>query len=312
MKASLVTKLGQDTPISISTQAPLPGIESNQVLVKVMAASINPFDYKVRNGAYQAYFPVNLPAILGGDVSGIVEDVGGGVTDFNKGDEVYGSANASSSHGSFAEYTLVKASQLSSKPKSIDFIESAALPLVAASAYQAIVDTIGLKEGQKILIHGGAGGIGSMAVQIAHNIGAHVAATVSSNDLEYVKSIGADEAINYTSEDFTEIVKDYDAVFDTAGGETNKKSYQVLKAGGQLASMLDPEDGEKSKQFNIKYHQISAKATTERLNKIAELVDSGKLKVTIDKTFTLDQINEAFEQAENKHTRGKVVLTINY
>ncbi|MFI5270856.1 MAG: NADP-dependent oxidoreductase [Candidatus Saccharimonadales bacterium] len=311
MKASLVTKLGQDNPISILMETPLPKLESNQVLVKVVAASINPFDYKVRNGAYQAYFPVDLPAILGGDVAGTVEDVGAEVTGFSKGDEVYGSANAAGSHGSFAEYTAVNAAQLSAKPKTIDFIESATLPLVAASAYQALVDVIGLKEGQKILIHGGAGGIGSVAIQIAHSIGAYVTATVSSNDLEYVKTIGADEAIDYRSEDFTETVKDYDAVFDTVGGETNKKSYQVLKAGGQLASMLDPEDEELSKKFNIKYHHISTKVTSERLNKIAELVDSGKLKAAVDKTFSLDQINEAFVQAESKHTRGKIVLTIN-
>lgn len=310
MKAATLTQYGGKEALEINENAPVPTIKPNEVLVKVRAASVNPFDYSVQSGSYKGYFPVEFPAILGGDVSGTVDQVGEDVSGFSVGQEVYGMAGAAGSHGSFAEYTPVKASQLSVKPKNTDFTTAAALPLASVSAYQALVDHMDLKSGQKILIHGGAGGIGSFAIQIAHSIGAHIVTTVSQADIEYVKSIGADEAIDYKKVDFSDDEKDFDAVFDAVGGETNKKSYSVLKPGGILVSMVAPEDPELTKQYNIKYVHESTKVNPERLAAITELTESGKIKVHIDKTFPLIEAAEALDFSKSNHSKGKVVITV--
>jgi NADPH:quinone reductase-like Zn-dependent oxidoreductase len=167
-----------------------------------------------------------------------------------------------------------------------------------------------LQAGQKILIHGGAGGIGSFAIQLAKHLGAHVATTAARPETDFVKSLGADEVIDYRTQDFSQILKDYDAVFDTVGGETNTKSYQVLKPGGTLVSMVMPADEELVKQRGITYVQQSSQATAERLNEVGKLVDSGALKVNVDKIFPLDQAAEALEYLKSGHPKGKVVITV--
>jgi NADPH:quinone reductase-like Zn-dependent oxidoreductase len=310
MKAAQINGYGGQDVMKTVDNAPKPTAGAGQVLVEVHAAAANPFDYKVREGYMKEFIPLQLPATLGGDVAGTVAEIGGDVTGFTVGQAVYGMANAAGGQGSFAEFTPVSAQQLAAKPKSVDFVAAAALPLAAVSAYQALVDHIGLQAGQKILIHGGAGGIGSLAIQIAKNLGAYVAATVNAGDTDFVKSLGADEVIDYQTQDFSALLKDYDAVFDTVGGETNTKSYAILKKGGALVSMVQPAAEALAKQYDVKYTQQSSKATVERLAKIAELVDSSKLKAEVDKVFPLDQAAEALEYLKTGHPRGKVVIQV--
>jgi NADPH:quinone reductase-like Zn-dependent oxidoreductase len=310
MRAARINGYGGQDVMKTVDDAPKPVAGPGQVLVEVQAAGVNPFDVKLGSGMYKNGIPLEFPAVLGGDVAGTVAEVGEDAAGFEVGQAVYGMANAAGGQGSFAEFTTVKAEQLAAKPASVEFVEAAALPLAAVSAYQALADHMNLKTGQKILIHGGAGGIGSLAIQIAKDIGAYVATTASADDTDFVKSLGADEVIDYQTQDFSTLLKDYDAVFDTVGGETNTKSYTILKKGGALVSMVQPADEALAKQYDVKYTQQSSKATAERLAKIAELVDSGKLKAEVDKVFPLDQAAEALEYLKTGHPRGKVVIQV--
>jgi alcohol dehydrogenase len=310
MKAAQINGYGGQDVMKTLDNAPKPTAGVGQVLVEVRAAGVNPFDVKVREGYMKEFIPLEFPTILGGDVAGTVAEIGGDVTGFIVGQAVYGMANAAGGQGSFAEFTPVNAQQLVSKPKSVDFVTAAALPLAAVSAYQALVDHIGLQAGQKILIHGGAGGIGSLAIQIAKDLGAYVATTANSTETDFVKSLGADEAIDYQTQNFSALLKDYDAVFDTVGGETNAKSYTILKKGGKLVSMVQPADEALAKQYDVQYTQQSSKLTVERLTKIADLVDNGKLKAKVDKVFPLAQAAEALEYLKTGHPHGKVVIQV--
>jgi alcohol dehydrogenase len=293
MKAVQITDYGAKVQVVDGVEKP--DLELDRVLVDVNAAALNPFDVKLSEGFYGDGLSIELPAIPGGDVAGIVAELGADVTGFNIGDAVYGSANAAGGHGSLAEFTVVKASQLYKKPANTDFAQAAALPLVAVSAYQAIVDHMNLQADQKILVHGGAGGIGSIAIQIAKHVGAYVATTTAAKDTEFVNNLGADEVIDYKSQDFSQIIRDYDAVFDTVGGET---------------SMLEAPNAELVKKNSINYVQQSSQTTSERLAKITELVEAGVLEVHIDKLFSLDDAAIAFEHLKSGHPRGKVVIQI--
>jgi alcohol dehydrogenase len=310
MKAVQVTKYGGIEVLAINdTSSPTPA--NGFVLVDIKSASINPFDYKLREGYMKEMIPLTLPYTIGGDFSGVVSQVGEGVTELKAGDEVFGSAGvAGGGSGSFAEQAVTKAGSVAKKPTSVSFDEAAALPLVGSSAVQALEEHIKLQKGQKILIHGGAGGIGHVAIQIAKAIGAHVITTVSSNDVEFVKQLGADEVIDYKTQKFEEIVKDVDAVFDTVGGETTNTSINVIKSGGVLVTMAGQPDEDLAKQKGITAISQFTQTNTAHLSRVAELVDSGKLKVNIEKTFPLDQFKEAFEFQEKVHPKGKVVIKI--
>lgn len=310
MKAAQITEYGGKDTLKTVNDAPKPSITADQVLVEVHAAAVNPFDWKVREGYLKEMVPLNFPATLGGDVAGVIAEIGEDVSGFAIGDEVYGQANALSGNGSYAEFAPVKAFSISAKPKSVDFVTAAALPLAAVSAYQALVDHIGLKEGQKILIQGGAGGIGSYAIQIAKHLGARVAATAATDDVEYVKSLSADTVIDYQTQDFTELLKDYDAVFDTVGGESYIKSYSVLKDGGIIVSMSEQPNEELAKERNITALAQQTQTNPERLAKITELVDEGALKVNIGKIFSLDEAAEALAYIQEGNHQGKVVLKV--
>ncbi len=310
MKAVQINKFGGSEVIEVNKDAIKPVLKQGQVLVEVYAAGINPIDYKIRNGNLKDAIKT-FPVTLGTDFAGVVAEISEGSNDFKTGDEVYGNAIIlGGGSGTLAEYVSANISATSLKPASLNFIEAGGLPLAAASALQAIEEHIQIKRGQKILIHGGGGGIGSLAVQIAKMHGAYVAATSGPESLDFVKSLGADEVIDYKSQDFTEIFKDYDAVFDTAGGETARKSLPVLKPGGIIVSMgtqFDPEDVEK---YNITAIAQNTKSTADKFKRIAELVDAGKLKAEIDKVFPLDEAKEAFEYLEKGHPKGKVVVKI--
>lgn len=308
MQAAQITDYGGRDVLKVTSEAPKPAARPGEVLVEVHAAGLNPFDYKVREGIMGD--ALKLPATLGGDVAGVVSEVGEGVTAFEPGQAVFGQANAAGGQGSYAEFTPVKVSQLASKPQSLDFITAAALPLAATSAWQALVYHMNIQSGQKILIHGGAGGIGSFAVQIARHIGARVAATASAEDINYVKGLGASEVIDYQNQDFSQLLKDYDAVFDTVGGDTNKKSYGILKRGGIMVSMVVEHDPELREQADITYIHQQSRATAERLQKVGELADQGILKINVDKIFPLAQAAEALEYLKTGHPRGKVVLAV--
>lgn len=287
-----------------------PVAAAGEVLVAVHAASINPFDVKVRDGVMRSMKELAFPAILGGDLAGIVAAIGEDVTGFTIGQEVYGAADALSSHGSLAEFSLVVASQLAPKPKTVDFQAAAALPLVASSAYQALVDTLQLQAGQKILIHGGGGGIGSVAIQLAKHLGAHVATTASAQSADFVRALGADEVIDYHDQDFSTVISDYDAVFDTVGGDTYTNSYKVLKKGGQLVSMMQDSDTSLEQQYSVTATHIFTDISAERLVAIAQLVDDGAIKVSVDKVFPLEETAQAMEYQKSGHPAGKVVIAI--
>lgn len=308
MKAAQLTQYGKTNSIAIN-EVPQPDVAAGKVLVQVKAAGVNPFDWKVQLGYMKDFIPLQLPVTLGGDLSGVVVKVGAGVEGISEGDEVFGQASAvAGESGAFAEYAFTSPTSLAKKPTTVSFIEAGAAPLTGVSAVQALYDHMGLSSGQKILIHGGAGGIGTVAIQIAKHLGAHVITTVSTNDIEYVKGLGADEVIDYKNQKFEELITDVDAVFDTVGGETNKRSYQVLKQGGKLVSMVEQPDEQLKNQFQIEYISQATKVNPERLTKLAQLIDEKIVTVHIEKTFPLDQAGEALSYLRQTPPKGKVVL----
>lgn len=308
MKAAQIQTYGGPDVLQTVTGVPQPVPAAGQVLIEVHAAGVNPFDWKVREGYMKDMTPLNFPATLGGDFAGIVADVGQGVTDISVGDEVYGQANALGGQGSYAEFTSVKADSVGPKPKKLDFAAAAALPLAGVSAYQALVDHMALGANQRILIHGGAGGIASFAIPLAKYLGAHVATTAAKADKDYVKSLGADEVIDYENEDFTEKLKDFDAVYDTIGGDTYERSFQVLRRGGIIVSMVSEINQELADRFEVKSVHQFTQVTRERLSKLAALVENGAIKPQIDKVFSLDQAGEALGYIQSGKHHGKVVL----
>jgi alcohol dehydrogenase len=237
--------------------------------------------------------------------------VGEGVSSFSQGDEVYGQASVfTGGSGAFGEMALANAESITHKPKSLSHVEAAALPLVGVSAWQTVVENIGLSEDQKILIHCGAGGIGSIAIQLAKHSGAYVASTASLNDKEFVQKLGADQVIDYKAQNFEDILRDYDAVFDTVGGETYRRSFKVLKKGGTIVSMLEQPNSELMNQYGVKALVQFTQANRQLLTKMAEWVDQNNIKVNIDKTFSIDEAANALDYQKDVHPRGKVVITV--
>jgi NADPH:quinone reductase-like Zn-dependent oxidoreductase len=311
MKAAQINKYGGSEVVEINKNAPRPTVSQGHLLIEVHAAGVNPVDWKIREGYMRQMAPLKFPATLGGDFSGVIAEVGEGVSGFEKGDEVYGQASITrGGSGSFAEFASADVNTTAPKPKNTSHVEAAALPLTGVSAWQALVDHIGLSRGEKILIHGGAGGIGSIAIQLAKYLGAYVATTVSAKDIPYVKELGADEAIDYKNQSFEDLVHDYDAVYDTVGGETYVKSFKVLKKGGIIVSMLEQPRSDLMEQYEVNAIGQFTQVNSERLSKLAELVEKRAIKVHVEKTFPLEQAGEALAYLQNGHPRGKVVLKI--
>lgn len=305
MKAAQINKYGGSEVVEINNNAPKPAVLPGQLLVEVYAAGVNPIDWKIREG----YIPLKFPATLGGDFSGVVADVGEDVLGFKKGLEVYGYASIlGGGSGSFAEFVSVDAKAMALKPKNITHVEAGALPLTGVSAWQSLVDHIGISRGEKILIHGGAGGIGSIAIQLSRHLGVYVATTVSAKDMQYVKELGADEAIDYKNQKFEDMLHNYDAVFDTVGSETYIRSFKVLRKGGIIVSMLEQPRPELMEQYGVKAIGQLTQVNSERLSKLAELVDQRVIKVNVGKTFPLEQAGEALVYLQSGHPQGKVVL----
>jgi NADPH:quinone reductase-like Zn-dependent oxidoreductase len=288
-------------------------LSSGKVLVTIKAAGVNPADWKIREGGLQQMISLQFPFTLGMDFSGVIKQVGEGVSssEFKQGDEVYGQAGVvNGGSGAFAEIALAKTEGISNKPKRLNHAEAAALPLVGVSAWRALMENIGLSKGQRILIHGGAGGIGSIAIQLAKNLGAYVTTTVSANDKEFVQELGADQVIDYKNQNFEDLLHDYDAVFDTVGGETYKRSFKVLKKEGIIVSMLEQPNSELMNQYDIKAIFQFTQADRERLTKLAQWVDQNNIRVNVDRTFSLDEAADALDYQKDVHPRGKVVLAI--
>lgn len=308
MKAIRIHEFGGPEVLTID-EVPVPTPAKDEVLIKVHATSVNPVDWKIREGLRKAKFPSNLPLTLGWDVSGVIEELGEKVGVFRKGDEVYGRPDPTK-NGAYAEYIVVKANQISLKPSSIGHTEAAAVPLAGLTAWQGLFDYGLLKEGQKVLIHAAAGGVGTYAVQFAKCKGAYVIGTASDHNIDFLKRLGADEVIDYHMENFEEVVKDVDLVLDTIGGETQLKSLDVLKPGGRVITTLAPEYITEAKAKKVHLVGFMAQSISDQLTEIAKLIDSGKVKPVIEKVLTLEDAKKAHIESEQGHNRGKIVLQV--
>jgi NADPH:quinone reductase-like Zn-dependent oxidoreductase len=311
MKAARIDRYGGPEVIAVIPNADRPPLGKGQLLVEVWAASLNPIDSILRSGHVQKRMALRFPATLGGDFAGLVAEIGPGVSGFAYDDEVYGQANIPlGGSGTLAELVAAPAAMTARKPKTIDFETAASLPLVGASAIQAITEHLNVRPGQRILIHGGAGGIGSIAVQLAKHLGAYVIATAFTEDVGFVNRLGADEVIDTKKHDFEAAVGDVDGVLDTVGGEVATKSYAVLKRGGVLVSMTAQPDDARMKETGVKAIGQFTQPTAERLTRLATLVDEGVVTPHIARVFSLNQVAEAFRFRETGKPTGKVVVAV--
>lgn len=331
MRAMVIDRYGK-VPMRLA-EMPTPEIGEYEVLAEIHAASINPIDFKIRDGKVKLLVKYKMPLILGNDFSGVVAKVGAKVTRFKVGDEIYARPRKSKI-GTFAEYIAIHEDDIALKPKNLSFEEAAAIPLVGLTTYQALHDVLKIQKGQKILIQAGAGGVGTFAIQLAKLMGATVATTASVAGENLVKSLGADEIINYKTEKFEEILKNYDAVFDTLGGETLEKSFEVIKSGGKIVSVSglpNARFGKESgsgffktmlflvashkltaleKKHNVQYTFLFMKPSGEQLSIIANFIESGKIKPIIDKVYPFEDAQKAMEYAETGRAKGKIILKI--
>jgi alcohol dehydrogenase len=298
MRSAQINGYG-DTGVITINETSSPSVTPGKVLVEVKAAGLNPFDWKVIAGYMKDNIKLEFPKTIGMDFAGV-----------SNGNEVFGQASFFDGSGAIAEFALAKEDSIALKPKNISFAEAAALPLAGVSAYQALTEHLKLQNDQKILIHGGAGGIGTFAIQMAKNIGAYVTTTSSSDDFDYVKDLGADEVIDYKNEKFEEKLKDYDAVYDTVGGETFTRSFKALKKGGVIVSMLEKQNPELEKTYEVTSISQFTQVNKARLTEVAKLVEEGAIKVHIDKSFPIAETANAFKHLSENHPRGKVVVTI--
>lgn len=308
MRAVTQNSVGEPDVLFVAEQA-APSPKASEVLVRVKAAGINPVDGAVRAG----YFPLigEPPFILGWDISGTVEALGTGVTAFKVGDAVFGMPRFPKQAAAYAEFVATPVDEIAAKPAAIDHAQAAALPLAGLTAWQGLVRHGGLQSGQRVLIHAGAGGVGHLAVQIAKARGAWVIATASPDKLDYVRSIGADEVVDYTKGDFTERVRDIDLVLDAMGGDHADRSLKVLREGGVLVSLLNVHDATRVKagERNIRVERMSVVPDREGLVELARLVDARKLAVHVAKAFPLNQAGAAHAFLATRPI-GKVVLTV--
>ena len=307
MKAVCIHSFGGPEVLKVeSIERPRP--QDDEVLIKVHAASVNPVDYKIRSGKYAAVKQQQLPKVLGRDVSGTIEQCGRAVQNLHQGDEVY--AMLDGGPGGYAEYVTVKANLCAAKPKKLDYAAAAAVPLAGLTAWQGLFDQGHLLAGQRVLIHGGAGGVGHFAIQFAKARGATVCTTVAAEDEDFVRSLGADEVIDYKSERFEDKVHDVDLVLDLVAGDTQERSWAVLKDGGTLISTLAKPSEARTREHHARAANYAAHPDAAELRDIAELIDSGKVKPHIQATYPLERVAEAQQQVERQHTQGKVVLQV--
>ena len=289
--------------------APIPAIGADQVLVRVAAAALNPLDVKIQQGFMHDYFPVAFPYTLGTDLSGTIESVGTNVTGWSQGDRVVARTDPPSG-GAFADLAVVPANYLVTAPSAVSIEEAAGVPTVAGTAWQALFETAGLKAGQTVLVHAGAGGVGSFAIQLARNARARVIATASRDGIEIARQLGADQVIDYQAERFWDRMSDIDIVLDTIGGDTQAHSFDVLRAGGYLASTVAPPDKALAKAHNVTASFVFHSSDAARLAKLIAMINEGKLKVLVDRNVSIDQFGDAFAYQASGRARGKVLVTM--
>ncbi len=303
MKAIQVHEFGGPEVLKLE-DVPVPTPREGEMLVRVHAAGVNPVDSAIRRGGFGRRA---LPYTPGFDVSGVVETVGEGVTKFKSGDAIFACQNLNRS-GSYAQFTIVREDEAAMKPEALSHEDAAGVPLVVLTAWQALFDKGNLQEGQTILVHAAAGGVGTYAVQLAKWKGARVIATASPRNHAFLKELGADEVIDYNTENFWEKVKDVDVVLDPIGGQTQEMSWQVLKRGGRLVSILHPPSQEKAREHGVTAMVFLMERNAEQLEEMAKLLAAGTLKPVTSHKFTLAEAVKAHEQIDTRHTRGKIVL----
>lgn len=328
MKAYLLNRYGKNEKFLLS-DVEKPIINDNEVLVEIHSASVNPIDSKIKSGEFKMILPYKPSFVLGHDLAGIVTNVGKKVSKFKIGDEVFASCK-----GTFAEFIAVNETDLALKPKNISMDEAASIPLVGLTAWQALIERANLKKGQKVFIQAGSGGVGTIAIQLAKHLGAFVATTTSSANKDLVKILGADVAIDYKTEDFETILKDYDLVLNSQDPKTLEKSLKILKPTGKVISISGPPDVEfaneaglswflkiamrllsfsirrKAKQLNVNYSFLFMRAEGSQLSEITSLIEAGIIKPVIDKIFPFEQTNEAMAYVESGRAKGKVVIKV--
>ncbi|WP_329271186.1 NADP-dependent oxidoreductase [Streptomyces pseudovenezuelae] len=332
MKAFVVEKYGKDGVSA--ADVPEPAVGDRDVLVRVSATSINPLDKMVRNGEFKQLLKYKAPFVLGHDVAGVVTRVGSAVRDFKAGDEVFARPR-DLRIGGFAEFIAIDQDDVAPKPESLTLEEAAAVPLVALAAWQILVDRARVKPGQKVLIHAGAGGLGSTVIQLAKHLGATVATTANSRSEELVRSLGADVVIDYSKEDFSKVLSGYDVVLDSLGGANLEKSLTVLKPGGLAVGVAGPPDAgfakqlgapsfmgvvmnllsrkirKQAKKLGVRYQFFFMQANGSQLRKLGALYDGGQLRPVIDRVFPFDRTLEAMAHVEQGRTKaGKVVVSM--
>ena len=308
MKAIQIHEFGGPEVLKYE-DAPKPKPGADEVVIKVFATSVNPIDWKIREGHAKGKFPIKFPLIPGWDVSGEIDEVGSNILNFRKGDEVYSRPDPTK-NGTYAEYVVVKANLINRKPQSIDHEKAAAVPLAGLTAWQALFDYGKLQQGQKVLIHAASGGVGTFAVQFAKWKGAYVIGTTSKENMDFVKKLGADKVIDYKNEKFEEKLKNIDLVIDLIGGDTQKRSLKVIKKGGRLITTVQVENQEATKEKNIHIEGFLAQSLPEELEQIKQLIDSGKVKPVVSKIMPLKDAAKAQKLSEKGHTRGKIVLQV--
>jgi NADPH:quinone reductase-like Zn-dependent oxidoreductase len=306
-QAVRIHSYGEKEVLSLES-TPIPSINPDDVLVKIHATSINPVDWKVRKGYLQSFLPHKLPLVLGWDFAGEIVALGEQVTQWKIGDAVYSRPDITRD-GTYAEYIAVRAKEIASKPKTLNWQEAAAVPLVALTAWQSLYELAKLQKGEKVLIHAGAGGVGTFAIQLAKLRGAFVYTTCSTRNLDLLQSLGADTVIDYTQEDFSKL-RDIDVVFDTVGGETQEKSWQVLKRGGRLVSIINPPNVETATKHGVTPLFCFVQPNAVQLTELTNLIDAGKITIIIDSVFTLKDIAQAQTKSETGRARGKIVIQV--
>lgn len=290
-------------------EVPRPIPKEDEILIRVLAASVNPVDVAIRSGKFAKYFHTELPLIPGMDASGIVEKTGAKISKFKAGDPVCAFFTLVR-EGGYAQFVIAKENEIAAKPKALSYEEAAAVPAVGSTAWQALVETAKLEAGQTVLIHGGSGGVGHCAIQIAKARGARVIATASTKNQDFLKKIGVDEAIDYTKTKFEDVVKDVDVVLDTVGGETLTRSYGVVKKGGIIVSIADEPDEAALKTHGIRGVSIAAVPKAGVLEELTALIEAKKLMPVVSKTFALTEVAKAQEAIATGHTRGKIILKV--
>lgn len=332
MKAAFIRRYGGNAVVELG-ELPAPQAGPGELLVEVHAASVNPVDFKIRDGMLKMIIPFGFPLILGNDLSGVVKAVGAGVTRFAPGDAVFARMDKRRI-GAFAEFAVVAEADAAAKPANLTHIEAAAVPLAGLTAWQALFEIGGLKAGQKVLIHAGSGGVGSFAIQLARHAGATVATTVGARNADLARRLGADIVIDYRTQRFEEVVSGQDLVFDTQAGDIRHRSFAVLKRGGVLVSIAGKPDSRLARQWGlnpllgvlldflarktlrlakrhgVRYEYLFMHPSGEQLAQLGRLLEAGSVRPVVDKVFPLEQVREALAYSEAGHATGKVVVEV--